>query len=282
MDQPRETLQFTGVQMKIGPDKQQNLMEADRALRQAANCHLAALPEMFCCPYQINGFPMYAEDSPSSPARAFLSAAARERQCWIVGGSVPEKEQDALYNTSFVTAPDGAVAARHRKVHLFDVDIAEGPAVQESSILKPGTHGTTFDLGQWRIGVAICYDIRFPEFIQAYADAGAHLLVLPAVFNSTTGKAHWRELLRMRAVDCQMYVAGISPAATRGGSYEVWGHSVIADPWGRVLAEAGPEEAILEAELSLAVLQQVRSNMPLREHRRASYPVRHWNAPGRS
>lgn len=261
---PKDVLRISLIQLPVGADKYENLQRADEALAELKpGVHMAILPEMFCCPYEIQRFPQYAETSADDPARRFLADAARKYGICLVGGSIPEQDGEALYNTSFIWSPEGTLWGRHRKLHRFDVDIPGTLTVQESQVVAAGSSGTIFQWGPWRIGVAICYDIRFPELIRAYADAAVDVLLLPAVFNTTTGPAHWRDLLRMRAVDYQMYVVGVSPARNTEGSYQAYGHSLVADPWGEIVVEAGIEPAVLTVELQKARLQQIRRQLPL-------------------
>ena len=161
-------------------------------------------------------------------------ALARERGIWLIGGSIPELEDGNVYNTSFVYAPDGSCAARHRKTHLFDIDVAGGQRFMESETLTPGSDITTFETPWGTMGLCICFDFRFEELARLMTLRGARVLFVPAAFNMTTGPAHWELLFRQRAVDNQVFTVGTSPARDESASYHAWGHSIVCDPWGSI------------------------------------------------
>ncbi|MFZ5649681.1 MAG: carbon-nitrogen hydrolase family protein [Bacillota bacterium] len=265
-----ESFKAAICQMAVTGDKTKNLETARRmiAVAAAGGAGLVALPEMFNCPYVARLFPQYAESYPGGETFTMLSAAAREEKVYLVGGSVPERDGDRVYNSSFIYGPDGALLGRHRKMHLFDVDLPGGVRVMESSTLGPGSSVTVIDTGLCRIGVAICYDIRFPELIRIMALEGADVIVVPAAFNMTTGPAHWDMVYRCRAVDNQVYVMAASPARDTGAPYVAYGHSMIVDPWGDVVSRAGEGEQLITGEISRERIEKIRSELPLLKHRR--------------
>ncbi|HBV98132.1 MAG: carbon-nitrogen hydrolase [Peptococcaceae bacterium BICA1-7] len=257
-------------QMKVTGSKQKNLDTARRMIDRAAEggAALVALPEMFNCPYVAGAFPEYAEVYPGGETFRMLSTAARENKVYLVGGSVPERDGETVYNSSFVIGPGGDLLGRHRKVHLFDVDLPGGVKVKESSTLGAGRDITIVKTELCAIGVAICYDIRFPELIRLMATGGAEVIVIPAAFNMTTGPAHWDMLHRCRAVDNQLYVIAASPARDARAPYVAYGHSMMVDPWGEIVARAGEEEEIILGDIDPGKIERVRRELPLLRHRR--------------
>ena len=269
-------------QMMVTTEKEANLRKAERLVKEAAGrgAQLVMLPEMFQCPYANACFPMYAEEGQGESYQR-LSAMAKDNGVTLVGGSIPElvraggeehgsngDEQypvpsDRIYNTSYIFGPDGSLLGRHRKVHLFDVDVPGGIRFMESDTLTAGEGITVVDTPVGRIGVAICFDIRFAEMFRAMACAGAQLICVPAAFNMTTGPAHWELSFRMRAVDNQCFLAGCSPARDEKGCYVAYGHSIVVSPWGSVLAQADETEQVIVAEIDLEEVSRVRASLPI-------------------
>lgn len=257
------------IQMNVVRDKSQNIAHARELLRQAAGegLDLAVLPEMFCCPYSNRLFRAYSEEE-GGEAWTALSQMARELQIYLVGGSMPELSDGKVYNTAYVFDREGRQIAKHRKVHLFDINVAGGQRFQESAVLSPGDQITVFDTEFGKIGLCICFDLRFQELAKIMADRGAQMIVVPAAFNMTTGPAHWELLFRMRAVDNQVFTLGTAPARNEAESYVSYANSILADPWGTVLARAGAGEEILKAEIDFAQNQAIRQQLPIRSARR--------------
>ena len=257
------------IQFPVTADKQDNLNRAAESIRQAAQngADMAVLPEMFCCPYENSCFRPYGEET-GGPAWAMLSAAAAENGIYVVGGSIPELEDDRVYNTSFVFEPSGKQIARHRKAHLFDIDVPGGQRFRESDTLSPGDAITTFETTFGTFGLCICFDLRFEELARCMTMRGAKAIVVPAAFNMTTGPAHWELLFRQRAVDNQVFTIGVSPARDENGPYIAYGNSIAVDPWGTVLCRAGSEADILYAELDFHRLTAVRQQLPILTARR--------------
>lgn len=258
-------------QMPVVKSKEQNISKARSMIKEAAagGCSLVILPEMFNCPYNSSLFPEYAESYPDGSTLKMLSAAASEEKIYLVGGSIPEREENIIYNTSFVFGPRGELLAKHQKVHLFDVDLPDGLSFHESRTLGAGKNITVVKTELCTLGVAVCYDIRFPELIRLMALMGAEIVILPAAFNMNTGPAHWELLLRTRAVDNQVFIAGASSARDTEASYVSYGNSLIADPWGKIIAQAGEKEMILYGDIDLQVLRETREALPLLKHRRS-------------
>jgi omega-amidase len=243
-----------------------------------AGASLIVLPECFNSPYGCQYFPKYAEtilpSPPSkeqSPSWHTLSSIAAETKTYLVGGSIPEfvPETKKYYNTSLVFSPAGKLIATHRKTHLFDIDIPGKIRFIESEVLSPGNKVTIVDLPEYgKIGLAICYDVRFPELGIIAARKGAFMLVYPGAFNTTTGPMHWTLQGRARAMDNQVYVALCSPARDDNATYHAWGHSMIVDPNAEVLGELQEFEDIVYADLDENEIEQTRKGIPLYQQRR--------------
>lgn len=257
------------IQMFVTGSKDTDIGTAVEALHKAKQnkADAAILPEMFCCPYDNACFRTYGEQQ-NGMAQQALSAAARELSLIVIGGSVPELDGGRIYNTSFVYGRDGELLARHRKAHLFDIDIAGGQHFRESDTLSPGNTITTFETEFGTMGLCICFDLRFEELARCMALRGAKVLFVPAAFNMTTGPAHWELLFRQRAVDNQCFTVGVSPARNKSASYVAYGNSIAVDPWGTVLVRAGGEETTLYADLDLSQISTVRSQLPVLSARR--------------
>lgn len=228
---------------------------------------LIMLPEMWNGPYEAKRFPTFAEPA-GGPSWQFLSALAKEKRVYLCGGSIAECEDGRVYNTSFVFDPLGRMIARHRKTHLFDIDVDGGQHFHESDTLSPGSDITVFSTPVCRIGLCICYDFRFPELARLMVDAGAEIILVPAAFNMTTGPAHWEILFRSRAVDNQVYTVGTAPARDPQASYQSWGHSIVCSPWGEILMQADEHEFVGITRLDLDRVQRIRSELPLLRQRR--------------
>lgn len=228
---------------------------------------LIMLPEMWNGPYEAKRFPDFAEPE-GGPSWQFLSALAKERHVYLCGGSIAEREDDRVYNTAYVFDPDGRQIAKHRKMHLFDIDVKGGQRFFESDTLSPGNDVTVFSTPFCKMGLCICYDFRFPELARLMVDAGAKVILVPAAFNMTTGPAHWELLFRQRAVDNQVYTVGVAPARDPAASYQSWGHSIVCSPWGEVLMQADEKESVAITSLDLDRVNEIRRQLPLLSQRR--------------
>lgn len=257
------------IQMPVTERKAENLRIARAYLERAAQAGaaLAVLPEMFCCPYANDAFVQNAEEA-GGPVWTAMSEAARETGLWLVAGSMPERAGEKLYNTSFVFNPKGEQAAFHRKMHMFDIDVQGGQRFFESETFTAGDRVTVFDTPFGRLGLCICFDMRFPELSRAMALSGARAILVPAAFNMTTGPAHWELLFRQRAVDNQLYTAGVAPARNENGPYVSYGNTMACSPWGDVLCRAGGGPALLLVELDLDRNESIRTQLPLLSARR--------------
>jgi omega-amidase len=258
------------IQMNVVADKQANLQAALQAIADCARqgAQIISLPEMFCCPYRTNNFPVYAEKQ-GGPVWSALAAAAHDSGITLVGGSMPEvDEAGKVYNTCYVFDPAGRQIGRHRKMHMFDIDVAGGQRFKESDTLTPGNEVTVVDTPFGRVGVSVCYDLRFPELARLMALRGAKIFIIPGAFNMTTGPAHWEMLFRARAVDNQVYTLGCAPARDPQASSVSYGNSLAVSPWGEVIARLGAESGVLFADLDLERVEQVRGQLPLLKQRR--------------
>lgn len=265
----KHTLTVAQVQMRVTRDKAENIAAACRLIRRAAEqgAEFVMLPEMFCCPYENGAFRPYGEEQ-DGPAQRALSALAAALGIWIVGGSIPELEENRVYNTSFVYDSAGRQVARHRKMHLFDISVEGGQTFRESDTLSPGGEITVFDTPWGKMGLCICFDLRFEELARLMALRGARVIFVPAAFNMTTGPAHWELLFRQRAVDNQLFAVGTSPARSESETYVAWGHSIVCDPWGSILHQCGAEEEISITSLDLHRVESVRRQLPILRARR--------------
>lgn len=265
------------LQTRVYADKMENIREAGRKLEalEAEQVDLVTLPEMFNCPYQTPNFPVYAEPQ-GGPAWTACAELARKHKIYLSAGSMPEvDEAGRVYNTAYVFDRQGRQIAKHRKAHLFDIDVKGGQCFKESDTLTAGDQVTVFDTEFGKMGLCICYDFRFPELARLMVEKGAKVILVPAAFNMTTGPAHWELLLRQRAVDNQCFTVGVSPARNEHASYVAYGNSLVSDPWGTVLCRAGAEPAILYANPDLTRLESVRRQLPILSARRTDlYEVR--------
>ena len=258
-------MRILALQKKTWESPRDNMEAVKRLLagRQGEAPDFILLPEIFTCPYDNAAFPVYAQEE-GGEVCVFLSDLARETGAWLIGGSVPERDREGrIYNTSYIYDRQGALIGKHRKIHLFDIDVEGGQYFCESDVLSPGTRPTVFDTEFGRMGVCICFDIRFPDLFIRMRQEGVRAVFVPAAFNMTTGPAHWETLFRSRALDQQIFMIGCSPARDESASYIAYGHSIVTDPWGRVLAELDQQEGILEADLDLDLIDRVRRQIPL-------------------
>ncbi|KAK2710780.1 omega-amidase NIT2-like [Artemia franciscana] len=273
-DQPGKcssnSFKFAAIQIGAGTDKALNLQRAASLVAKAAKdgAKVVSLPECFNSPYGTEYFKLYAEKVPDGESCRSLASMARQNQIYLIGGSIPEADGDNLYNTCTIWGPTGDLIGKHRKVHLFDVSIPGKIHFQESEALTPGCSYTTFDTPFCKIGVGICYDICFAELAGVYAQKGCKVLVYPGAFSMITGPTHWELHLRSRAVDNQIYVVGAAPARVATASYVAWGHSSVVDPWGTVLTETDEKEGIVQADIDLDFLEDVRNQIPFIKQKR--------------
>ena len=238
---------------------------------------LVMLPEMWNGPYEARLFPTFAEPD-GGPSWQFLSELSRERHVCLCGGSIAERDGDRVYNTAYVFDADGRQIAKHRKMHLFDIDVEGGQHFHESDTLSPGDRATVFSAADTTFGLCICYDFRFPELSRLMTDRGAEVLLVPAAFNGTTGPAHWELLFRSRAADYQVFTVGTAPARDPAASYQSWGHSIVCSPWGEVLMQMEETERVAITAIDLDAVRRVRSQLPVCRQRRTDLYRTEWIA----
>lgn len=268
-----KSLKIALVQISAGSNKAKNLANAKEKILEAASngAKLVVLPECFNSPYAVTAFPQYAESIPDGETTQFLSSVAKTSNIFLIGGSIPERAPDGkLYNTNITFNPSGELIGKHRKVHLFDIDVPGKIKFKESEVLTGGSKATIIDLeGYGSIGLGICYDIRFPELAAIAARKGnAFAMIYPGAFNTTTGPLHWSLLSRARAVDNQLYVVSCSPSRDLDSSYHAYGHSLVVDPLGNTVVEAGIEDEIVYTTLEPEAVEQARTNIPVGSQRR--------------
>jgi predicted amidohydrolase len=279
------TMRVALVQVEARDDVADNLARAAAMAEEAAvDADLVILPEYVQYRGGAAGFRASAASIPG-PTTAPFEAIAREHGCWILAGSHAEAsaDPDRPYNTAALFGRDGRLAATYRKLHLFDVTVDDGPSDRESARVTPGDRAVVASVDGAGLGLSICYDLRFPELYRALAVAGAELLAVPAVFTERTGRDHWEVLLRARAIENGAFVIAAGGCGPGGpGAIPAWGHSMVVDPWGRVIATAGAGEAIVRAELDLAMVGAARRQIPVLANRRpeALPPVREVEVAG--
>ncbi|KAL4906734.1 hypothetical protein BDW74DRAFT_190203 [Aspergillus multicolor] len=278
----QNSLRVACIQIQSVPDKLENIRQAHEKVLEAAStgAQLVVLPECFNSPYSTAAFPLYAEPLPAiynaenasdSPTFQALSQMAKDAKVYLVGGTLPERDpaNGKIYNTCPVYSPKGALLAFHRKMHLFDVSVPGRMEFRESDTLSAGDKITIVDLtGHGKIGIGICYDMRFPELAAIASRRGAFALVYPSAFNTTTGPLHWELLGRSRAVDNQVYTVLCSQSRPVGSGYPAWGFSMITDPMGRIVTQAQESDEIVYADLDGGEIVRARAAIPVSAQRR--------------
>ena len=286
-------MKIAALQMVSSTALADNLATARHLLEQAAGAgaELAVLPEYFgAMGWRDTDKLVWAESLGQGTVQSFLAEAARQLGLWVVGGTLPLACADAqrVRNTTLVYNPGGQCVARYDKIHLFRFDNGH-ERYDEGARIEPGTEPVVFTLvarnGQpWRVGLSVCYDLRFPELFRAHARAGADLLLVPSAFTFTTGQSHWELLLRARAIENQAYVLAPAQGGVHENGRHTWGHSMLIDPWGEVLAQRAQGAGVVLGELQAQRLQQVRTQLPALEHRvlRGCWPCTGSGATGKA
>ncbi|HKD68126.1 MAG TPA: carbon-nitrogen hydrolase family protein [Candidatus Binataceae bacterium] len=262
------------VQMSSGPDKERNLALAERLIREAAarRATVVVLPEVFNWRGRRNEQQAAAEDLDGITISA-MARLARELRIFLVAGSITERipGQTKAYNTSVLIGPDAFVMAVYRKIHLFDVEITGRVQTRESDAKVSGTEVVCVPTSAAIFGLSVCYDLRFPELYRKLADRGATVVTIPSAFTHHTGEAHWEMLVRARAIENQVFVIAPNQFGPNVHGFPDYGNSMIADPWGRVLARgSGDSEEVIVASLDFDELERVRRELPSLQHRRIS------------
>ena len=265
-------MRIAALQTVSTPDVDRNLEAAARLIAQAARdgAELAALPEYFCLMGRRDADKLHVAEAPGvGPIQTFLAAQAKAHGLWLIGGTLPLRTDanDRVRNACCVYAPDGSLAARYDKMHLFRYDNGR-ESYDEARVLEAGDAAVAMQAGPLRIGLSICYDLRFPELYRRLCVPPCDLLSVPAAFTYTTGREHWELLLRARAVENQCYVIAAAQGGTHENGRRTWGHSMVVGPWGEVLAVRPEGEGVVLADLDLKRLLDVRQQLPALEHRR--------------
>jgi omega-amidase len=255
------------IQNRPGFDKEKNVADALRLIACARHrgADAVCLPEIFSFPYDLLRVRVAAEKDGRTLGR--LQESARRHRLYLCTGSLPVSENGRLFNRAYLLGPDGQILLTHDKLHLFDVKLNRLSSA-ESDVFTPGAALSVVHTPLAVFGILVCYDIRFPEAVRKLALAGMEVLLAPAAFNTVTGPAHWHIFFRTRAVEDQCYVAAVSPARAPGAHYQAYGHSLIVDPWGKIMAEAGVGPAVKLARLTAETLTDIRARLPLLRQRR--------------
>jgi predicted amidohydrolase len=259
------------IQLTSTDDVARNLDRCETLVREAAarGAELVGLPENFAFMGDEKQKLAVAEPL-TGPSLARLGALAAELRIHLVAGGFAERAEipNRVHNTAVLFGPDGARLAAYRKIHLFDVDLASGERYRESDAVAPGGTPVVVETALGRIGLSICYDLRFPELYRALANAGAELVLVPAAFTMYTGKDHWHALLRARAIENQCYVLAPAQFGQHNPKRATYGKSLLVDPWGIVVAQARDGEGVVVGEVDRATLERVRADLPALRHRR--------------
>jgi predicted amidohydrolase len=260
------------IQMRSGRAPRANIDTAVKLIGEAkaAGAGYVQTPEMTNI-MEVRREALFGTITPEEedPSLAALRETARSHRLWVHVGSLAIKvSPDKAVNRSILIAPDGEIAARYDKIHMFDVDLAGGESYRESRSYRPGDVAIAADLPWGRLGLTICYDLRFPALYRALAEAGASFLAIPSAFTRQTGEAHWHVLIRARAIENACYVLAAAQGGRHENGRETFGHSLVVDPWGRVLAEGGAEPGVVMAEIALAEIAAARKRIPSLQHGR--------------
>ena len=282
-------------QMNVVDNKDENIKKAIQMIKESKQqgADLAVLPEMFNCPYENEKFVEYGEELNDSKTLKEIAKVAKEENIHVLAGSIPEHEisesvdngnkknkndaenkddekeiKKSLYNTAVFFNNKGEILGKHRKMHLFDIDVKGKIYFKESDTLSPGNEFTIIKTDLATIGIGICYDIRFVELSRILALNGAEILIFPGAFNLTTGPAHWEILFRSRALDNQVYAIGVAPALDKDASYNSYGHSIAVNPWGEVIEKLDYEEDLRIVEIDLDEISRIREEIPVLKNRR--------------
>ena len=261
------------VQLNAGADIDANLRAVADAVRAAAAQHaqLITLPE-YCALLDGSGRVMREHSPPElrHPALPILCELARETQAWLLIGSLTVQLDDGrMANRSYLVSASGEIVARYDKIHMFDVTLPSGKVIRESSAYRPGEEAVVAATPWGALGMSVCYDLRFPQLYRALAQAGAEMLAVPSSFQRETGPAHWHTLLRARAIENAAWVLAPAMCGEHPNGRSTYGHSLIIDPWGRIVAELDDEPNVLVAQIDLDQARKIRGQLPALQHDRA-------------
>jgi predicted amidohydrolase len=268
-------MKVAAIQMVSAIAREANLERAHALLREAAaqGAELAVLPEYFCMMGARDTDKLALRETAGAGAiQGFLADAARELGLWIVGGTLPLEtgDENHVFNSSLAYAPDGSCVARYDKIHLFFFDNGR-ERYDERRVIAPGARPVSFDLPsrdghRWRVGMSVCYDLRFPELYRALSRDGADLLLVPSAFTRTTGAAHWEVLLRARAIENLAWVVAPAQGGTHENGRHTWGQTMVVDPWGTVVAQQAENEGVVLFDIEAPQVERARTQLPVLSH----------------
>ena len=269
-------MRVAAIQMVSAIAREANLARAHSLLAEAAaeGAELAVLPEYFCMMGARDTDKLgLRETAGAGTVQSFLSDAAREFGLWVVGGTLPLEtgDDDHVFNSSLAYSPEGQCVARYDKIHLFYFDNGR-ERYDERRVIAPGSRPVCFDLPsrdghRWRVGMSVCYDLRFPELYRVLAREGAELLLVPSAFTHTTGAAHWEVLLRARAIENLAWVVAPAQGGRHENGRQTWGQTMVVDPWGAVVAQRAVDEAVVMVDIDAPRVERARAQLPALSHR---------------
>lgn len=259
------------IQMTSGPEPQANLAFIRQQLDNLSrsDVELVLTPENALVCGCKEDYHRHAEIPGQGPLQQALAELAQQYQVWLVVGSMPLRQEGRVTTSTLVYNPQGELVDSYDKLHMFDVDVADNHArYRESETFAPGSRLTVLDTPLGRLGLTICYDVRFPHMYSELRNQGANIITVPAAFTATTGKAHWETLLKARAIETQCWIVAANQGGIHPDGRETWGHSMVVDPWGKIVMQLDQKAGVLVAEIDHTITNSVRANMPLAEHAR--------------
>ncbi|XMB72883.1 carbon-nitrogen hydrolase family protein [Mycoplasmatota bacterium WC30] len=256
------------IQNRVFQDIQDTLTNIKLQIQKAdTRClDFLVLPEMFSTPYELKYFKSHKQTK-SDEVISFLTELASKYNIYIIGGSIPYYENDKIYNSTFVFSRTGEIISQYNKIHLFEITYPDGVYFREADVLTKGKEIVTFDTEFGIMGVMICFDIRFPLLADKLMNQGAKVIFVPAAFNTYTGPLHWRTTFRARSIDNQLFIVGCSPSNDSFGNYDIYGHSIVVNPYGEVLKELDSQRGVIEIDLDLKQIETARNGIPILKNR---------------
>ncbi len=257
-------MQVLVVQNKVYKNIESTIKHIETLIsqRKISKFDVLVLPEMFICPYQTDLFAEYAQKE-NSIVHLFLKRIAMNYHSYIIGGSIPEDSSGLLYNTSYIYNPQGEIIFKYRKIHLFSIVYPDNTSFNEAASLSSGDKIGVFSTEFGKMGIMICFDIRYPLLADKLTSAGVQAIFVPGAFNDFTGPLHWQTTFKARAIDNQLFMIGCSPSTDSYGTYKTYGHSIIVDPLGKVIKELDKSPGIIEYNLDLSQVTEVRQKLPI-------------------